>query len=94
MTTESQVAGSTAAPVQPIALQLVESSQIHAIGHAPEANTLAIQFKSKGGPGSVYHYQNVDAEQFAAFSSAESVGSHFYKHIKPFADKFPYQKVG
>lgn len=80
--------------VQLITMQPVESSQIHAIGHAPETNTLAIQFKGKNGPTSVHHYDNVDAEQFAAFRSAESVGSHFYKHIKPFAEKFPYRKVG
>lgn len=76
-----------------INMQPVDSSQIEAVGHNPETNTLAIQFKSGAGPGSIYHYQNVDAETFAAFQSAESVGSHFYKHIKPHADKHPYQKM-
>jgi hypothetical protein len=76
-----------------ITMQPVTSSQIEAIGHAPATNTLAIQFKGRTGPGSIYHYQNVDAEQFKQFQAAESVGSHFYKHIKPFAEKFPYQKM-
>lgn len=76
-----------------IALNAVDSSQIHAIGHHPETNTLAIQFKSKGGPGSVYHYQNFTAEHFAEFKNAESIGSHFGKAIKPNADKHPYVKV-
>ena len=76
-----------------IALQPVDSSQIHAIGHDPVTNTLAIQFKSKDGPGSVYHYQNFTADQFDDFKSAKSLGSHFGQHIKPHADKFPYSKV-
>lgn len=76
-----------------VAMQPVESSQIEAIGHAAESSTLAIQFKGKNGPGSIYHYRNVDAELFKQFQSAESIGSQFYKHIKPFAEKFPYQKM-
>ena len=47
----------------------VESSQIHAIGHDGNS-TLAIQFKSRGGPGSIYHYANFSAEQFAEFRDA------------------------
>jgi hypothetical protein len=71
----------------------VDSSQIAAIGHDTAGNTLAIQFKGRNGPGSVYHYQNVDAAAFEQFAAAESIGSHFYKHIKPHADKYPYQKM-
>lgn len=78
---------------QEITMQPVESSQIAAIGHHAESNTLAIEFTAKNGPGSVYHYQNFTAEQFAAFAGAESVGKHFYAHIKPFAEKHPYQKI-
>jgi hypothetical protein len=77
-----------------ITMTPVESSQIEAIGHAADTKTLAIQFKGKTGPGSIYHYQNVDAEQFKQFQESESVGSHFYKHFKPFAEKHPYQKMG
>lgn len=76
-----------------ITMDSVESSQIHAIGYDAASNTLAIQFKSKTGIGSVYHYANVTGEDFAAFRDAESIGSHFYKHIKPFPDKFPYTRI-
>ncbi|MBO4119879.1 KTSC domain-containing protein [Cupriavidus gilardii] len=77
-----------------IAMDAVDSSQIHSIGHDPASSTLAIRFKSKdGAPTSLYHYRNVSADDFAAFRDAESIGSHFYKHIKPFADKYPYVKV-
>ena len=76
-----------------IALIPVESSQLAAIGHCPETNTLAIQFAGKASPGSLYHYANFTAEQFTAFAGAESVGKHFYAHIKPHADRHPYQKI-
>jgi len=76
-----------------IAMTPVDSSQIHAIGHSPETDTLAIHFKSKSGPGSVYHYSGFTAEHFADFQKAESIGSHFGKHIKPFADRFPFVKI-
>lgn len=79
--------------MQIIDLNPVESSQIHAIGHSAETNTLAIQFKKKDGPGSVYHYANFTADDFAAFKGAESIGSHFGKHIKPAAEKHPFTKV-
>jgi hypothetical protein len=74
-----------------IPLTPVQSSQIHAIGHDPASNTMAIQFKSGKAP--VYHYANVDAEEFAKFSGAESIGSYFYKHIKPNAEKFPFTRI-
>lgn len=80
-----------------IALQAVQSSQIHSIGHDPNTNTLAIRFYRGYGrdqrPGSLYHYANVTAEEFEAFKSAESLGRHFGHAIKPFADKYPYTKV-
>ncbi|WP_213308261.1 KTSC domain-containing protein [Paraburkholderia sacchari] len=85
-----------AAAVPTIALERVESSQIHSIGHDPETNTLAIRFLAKRGgdePGSLYHYANFTAEDFEAFSNAESIGSHFGKHIKVFDKKYPYRKV-
>ncbi len=76
-----------------ITMDGVASSQIDAIGHDAATNTLAIRFLGKTGPGSTYHYANVTAEDFAAFKGAESVGSHFYKHIKPFPDRFPYTRI-
>lgn len=77
-----------------IAMDAVTSSQIAAIGHNPETNTLAIQFHGKDdAPGSVYHYANVTPEQFAEFKASESIGSHFYKTIKPNKDKHPYIRI-
>lgn len=76
-----------------IALHPVTSSQIHAIGHDAATNTLAIQFKSKSGAGSVYHYANYTPELFNAFKNAKSVGSHFKTSIKPAAEQHPYVKV-
>lgn len=73
----------------------VKSSQIHSIGHYPETNTLAVQFSSRrdGAPGSIYHYSNFTAEDFEKFKGAESIGSHFGKHIKPMTEKHPFVKI-
>ncbi len=77
-----------------IEMQTVESSQIYAIGHDAGTNTLAIRFKNyKGEVTGLYHYSNFTAEEFQAFKSAESIGSHFGKHIKPFATKYPYRQI-
>lgn len=77
-----------------IELEVVESSQINAIGHDPETNTLAIQFKSfRGDVLSTYHYANFSEEKFAEFKGAESIGRYFGKHIKPEVEAHPYVKV-
>lgn len=78
-----------------IPMQEVESSQIYAIGHDPVSSTLAIRFKNRmtGAATSLYHYENVDAALFAEFVAAESKGSFFGQHIKPFKDKFPYVQI-
>lgn len=73
-----------------ISMKQIESSQIHSIGHDPVNNTLAIRFKSKGEPAALYHYQNVSADDYAAFSGAESIGSHFYRNIKPDTERYAY----
>lgn len=78
----------------PIVMTAVKSSQIAAIGHDPETDTLAIQFTGKDGPGSVYHYKNIDVEKFEALKNAESIGIHFGKYIKNAADRHPFLKVG
>lgn len=75
-----------------ITLHPVESSQIHAVGHDGN-NTLAIQFKRKGEPADIYHYSNFLEEEYRKFMEAESIGSHFGKHIKPHAGKYPYKKM-
>jgi len=77
-----------------IQLTPVKSSQIAAIGYDANSQTLAIRFKVKGdAPGPVYRYANFTAEDWAEFQAAESVGSHFYRHIKPRADRFPYTRI-
>ncbi|PTB23481.1 KTSC domain-containing protein [Paraburkholderia caribensis] len=78
-----------------IPMQDVESSQIHSIGHDPETETLAIRFKDKatGGPSSLYHYTGFTEANFEALQNAESIGSHFYKHIRPHKERFPYECI-
>jgi len=80
-----------------VRLQDVDSTQIHSIGYDPETQTLAIRFTrgfgEKRGPGSLYHYSNVEQADYDAFLASESKGKHFGQHIKPFADKFHFQKI-
>jgi hypothetical protein len=79
----------TAVPV--IAMDEVVSSQIFAIGYAPELEKLAVRFKNKDGkPTSLYHYSNVPVTVFDELRDAESIGSHFYKHIKPYDVRYPH----
>lgn len=78
-----------------ITMQVVESSQIFAIGHDAATSTLAIRFKNRttGAATSLYHYENVDVVLFGAFVAAESKGKFFGERIKPFKDKFPYVQI-
>jgi hypothetical protein len=77
-----------------ITMTPVQSSQIAALGHDAASKTLAVEFKGWGGkPGSTYHYSNVDTETFNALASAESIGSHFGRFIKPNPTKYPFTKV-
>lgn len=78
------------APV--IAMDEVESSQIHSLGYDAATSTLAIRFKDRktDAPSSLYHYANVPVEEFEALRDAASVGSYFGKHIKPYDVKYPY----
>ncbi|WP_205168928.1 KTSC domain-containing protein [Burkholderia sp. LMG 13014] len=70
----------------------VESSQIHSIGYDAESETLAVRFKDRktAAPTSLYHYTGFTQANFDALKTADSLGSHFYKHIKPFPERFPY----
>lgn len=77
-----------------IATEPVISSQIAAIGHDPQSNTLVVRFPAnRKGISSVYHYTNFTAEHFQEFKSAESKGSHFIRNIKSCADQFPYENM-
>lgn len=93
--TPEQQKRADAIPRTPITMMPVDSSQIAAIGHDPNTETLAIRFKPKDGMvvGSLYHYAGVDASLFGAFRAAPSTGNFFYANIKPNVDEFPYVKV-
>ena len=56
----------------------VTSSNISAIGYDPETRTLEIEFKG----GGIYSYEGVTAEKASALLAADSIGSHFHKHIR------------
>lgn len=72
----------------------VESSQIHAMGYDAETQTLAVQFKKKdGSPGGVYHYADVPDDAWQELRDAPSIGSHFYKNIKPRSDIYPFTRI-
>jgi hypothetical protein len=75
----------------------VNSSNIYAVGHDPDTNTLHVQFRSskdKRMPGSSFAYQHVTAEQHHALMTAPSVGSHFSEHIKGHPERHPFKKEG
>jgi hypothetical protein len=98
MTTENTakpgIESDLAPPPATIPLQAIESSQIAAYGYDAASNTLAIQFKPKGkSAGGIYHYANVGPTEWAAFRDAESKGSHFFKAIKAFPDRYPYTRL-
>lgn len=63
----------------------VQSSQIAAVGHNGES-TLHILFRR----GGLYEYDNVSAQEYDDLLRAESIGSHFGKHIKGVK---PWKKV-
>lgn len=79
-------------------LNPVSSSQIHAIGHDHETNTLHVQFRGKDGPGHTYAYSGVSESDHQALIGAESIGSHFGQHIKNAKNdegqpRFPFTKL-
>lgn len=57
----------------------VKSSNIKAIGYNPTTRTLTIEFNS----GSTYDYHDIGQEEHDALIGAESIGSHFHKHVRP-----------
>jgi KTSC domain len=63
----------------------VKSSNISSIGHCPDTNTLAVEFKD----GAVYHYHNFLKAAHSALLNAESIGSHFHQNIK---NQYKYTK--
>lgn len=67
-------------------LEPVNSSNITAIGHDPETDTLHLQFSS----GKTYAYSHIERDQYEALMGAESIGSHFAKHIR---SKHPAKEI-
>ena len=60
-------------------MQPVESSNVAEVGHDPITNTLRVKFKS----GGTYEYHGVSAQKHQALLSADSIGAHLARHIKP-----------
>jgi hypothetical protein len=61
-----------------IALHPVKSSMFKAHGYDPASRTLAVQFSN----GDTWHYPDVSPEAAASFAQADSLGSHFARHIR------------
>lgn len=79
-----------------ITLTPCKSNQIAATGYDPATKTMALQFLrgsgAQRGPGSIYHYANVEPQQYEALTKAESIGKHFGVHFKANA-AHPYTKI-
>ena len=77
----------------------VKSGQIKSVGYNPAEKTLEVEFHSHGNapnkpnPTTVYQYQHVTPQQHADMIASESVGSYFYKHLRPHKDKHPFKKI-
>lgn len=70
-----------------IKLKPVKSSAIAELGRDPVTGTLAIKFSS----GHMYHSTTpIAPEDHSAFEAAESVGSHYHRHIR---GKFDFVRV-
>jgi hypothetical protein len=60
-------------------MQEVKSNTISHVGYDKETSELRIRF-TRGGE---YLYRGVSPEEHAKLMAAESIGSHFQKHIRP-----------
>ena len=56
----------------------VSSSNVKSVGHDPETNTLAVEFRD----GSIYHYHDVPKDVHASLISAKSVGGYIHSNLK------------
>lgn len=61
-----------------VAMHSVTSSNIDAIGHDPDTNTLVVEFKG----GARYKYSPITEEAYIGFSNAPSQGIWFSKNIR------------
>lgn len=55
----------------------VKSSSIEAISHDPAKRTMTVKFTN----GGTYRYDGVTAAQHAQLMAADSIGTHFHKHV-------------
>lgn len=76
-----------------IETRVVSDPGIHALGHDEAASRLAIQFKRRGAPGSLYYYENVPREEYVRLASAVDLYAYFAANIRNNPVKFPYQKI-
>jgi len=56
----------------------VESSNIDLLKHDSDTMELIVVFKS----GAMYKYSDVSSREYEALLHADSIGSHFNRHIK------------
>lgn len=75
-----------------------ESSRIHAHGYCQKTNTLALQFKAKGGdPGSIYHYDGFEPAAYEDLKNAESIGKFFGARVNVRNEdgslRYPFRKL-
>lgn len=59
--------------------QAVSSSNLTSVGYDPEHKVLEVEFQG----GSVYHYLDVEAGDYAAFGYVDSPGRYLNVFIKP-----------
>jgi len=65
----------------------VQSSNIAAIEHNPETDTLTVQFRN----GGIYEYSGVPRDVYEQFLGSGSKGAFLHRVIKP---SFPATRVG
>lgn len=82
----------------PIEMKPVQSSQIAEVGYDPASGTLRVRFRDRAGkggdviPGALYEYDGITPEHHAAMLGADSIGSHFHRHIRGNRD-LAYRRV-
>lgn len=72
-------------------LQQVTSTLLDSVGFNAEESLLFVRFKGKDD---VYSFANIPPEMYEEMVTSKSVGQFFSQNIKPFKDRFPYEKMG
>jgi hypothetical protein len=70
-----------------------KSSNIAEQGYDVDSFLLYLRFKDKDGTVSpkIAEYSNFPPEMYAEMMEAESMGSFFYRNVRPFKEKFPFR---